>query len=71
MPSSRVDYWREKIRRNQERDERNIQTLSQQGWRVLVVWECAIPKRQPDDERQQVIDSIERWLSRRAQPDPD
>ena len=64
LPSSRVDYWRSKIENNRKRDERNIRALGGLGWRVLVVWECAVPKRQAEDERERVIESIERWLSK-------
>ncbi|MEM7014496.1 MAG: very short patch repair endonuclease [Verrucomicrobiota bacterium] len=40
MPSSRQDYWEEKIGRNMTRDLDNIATLGELGWRVLIVWEC-------------------------------
>lgn len=39
-PSTNVSYWRAKIKRNQERDQRNIAALRRAGWRVLIVWEC-------------------------------
>lgn len=42
VPSSRTEFWLDKISSNQQRDARNIQVLKQQGWRVLEVWECAI-----------------------------
>ena len=63
LPSSRVDYWRDKIQNNRKRDERNVRALAESGWRVLIVWECAIPKSQPASERERVIDAIERWLT--------
>lgn len=40
MPKSRADYWPSKIVGNKARDERNIVMLSEQGWKVLVIWEC-------------------------------
>lgn len=45
LPSSRLDYWGPKIERNQERDEQNHANLSELGWRVLTVWECAMRGR--------------------------
>ncbi len=45
LPSSRQDFWREKLGRNIERDKKNIDALIDQGWRVLVVWECS-PREQ-------------------------
>lgn len=43
-PSSNQDYWRPKIMRNVERDERNIKSLEELGWKVLIVWECELKK---------------------------
>ncbi|WP_245889921.1 very short patch repair endonuclease [Fulvimonas soli] len=40
IPTNNADTWREKIRLNQRRDERNITELYALGWDVLVVWEC-------------------------------
>lgn len=39
-PSSNRGYWEPKLRRNVERDQRNLQELERMGWRSLVVWEC-------------------------------
>ena len=40
LPASNENFWRSKILRNQERDERNYRELQRAGWHVLVVWEC-------------------------------
>ena len=40
QPSSRTEYWQIKIDKNAERDSRNMAALQEQGWDVLVVWEC-------------------------------
>jgi DNA mismatch endonuclease (patch repair protein) len=42
LPSTRRDFWQEKILGNVERDQRAIEALHQSGWRVGVVWECAL-----------------------------
>ena len=42
LPKTRPDFWNEKLRRNQERDEMAIATLIDAGWRIAVVWECAV-----------------------------
>lgn len=41
-PKSRSQFWRDKIGRNVERDARNLRRLQRAGWRVAVVWECAL-----------------------------
>ena len=42
IPKSNRGFWVEKIRRNQQRDERNYQILRDNGWQVIVVWECRL-----------------------------
>lgn len=41
-PKSNQGYWLPKIARNQQRDTQNLKTLSDLGWKVLVIWECEI-----------------------------
>ena len=41
-PATRPDFWRKKIERNRERDARTLDELRMAGWRVLVIWECAL-----------------------------
>lgn len=39
-PKSNTNYWCAKFRRNVERDRENKRKLEEDGWRVLVIWEC-------------------------------
>lgn len=41
-PKSSTEYWNPKLRRNVERDTENIASLVAKGWKVFVVWECAV-----------------------------
>ena len=41
LPSTRPEFWRAKLEGNVRRDQRDIEALRANGWRVLVVWECA------------------------------
>lgn len=41
LPSTRPEFWRNKLEGNVERDRRAIEALRSDGWRVLIVWECA------------------------------
>ena len=45
-PSSNEDYWRPKILRNVERDEKNYQILREAGWKVITIWECQLKSRE-------------------------
>ena len=40
MPATRVEYWAQKFQRNVQRDVLSEALLCQQGWRMLVIWEC-------------------------------
>ena len=51
-PKANADYWRAKIARNVARDAQHQAALTAQGWRVFIVWECAL--KAPDFERQLV-----------------
>ena len=44
LPKSRLEFWCDKLERNAERDEKNLELLRRQGWRALVVWECELKK---------------------------
>jgi DNA mismatch endonuclease, patch repair protein len=41
-PSTNRDRWRRKLETNVVRDAENVGALRQQGWRTLVIWECAL-----------------------------
>ncbi len=45
MPSTRVEFWRAKLRGNVVRDRRNVRQLENDSWRVLVIWECQVESR--------------------------
>jgi DNA mismatch endonuclease, patch repair protein len=60
-PKTRKDFWKEKIDKNRCRDLAVMDKLEQQGWRVLLVWECAMKGkgRKPIDD---IVDSCAEWL---------
>ena len=61
-PSTRTDFWRAKIIRNREIDASASIALLAAGWRVGLVWECAIKGRTrlPVDD---VLASCADWLA--------
>ncbi|MFS9434340.1 very short patch repair endonuclease [Citrobacter sp. C348] len=44
-PATRMQFWLAKIGKNVERDARDRERLQALGWRVLIIWECAIRGR--------------------------
>ena len=45
IPPTNSEFWKNKFDKNTERDEMNTLKLEQQGWQVIVVWECDIELR--------------------------
>jgi DNA mismatch endonuclease (patch repair protein) len=41
-PKTNTAFWDRKFARNRERDRRVCRSLTEQGWRVIVVWECEL-----------------------------
>ena len=44
-PSTRRDYWQDKFAKNVARDRTVVDELADSNWRVAIVWECALIKR--------------------------
>ena len=42
IPATRSAFWAEKFDQNRRRDDIQLSLLRKGGWRVAVVWECAI-----------------------------
>lgn len=61
VPATRTDFWLAKIGKNVARDQRDITQLRADGWRVLVVWECALRGRQKLSDEQLSV-RLEEWI---------
>ena len=61
-PSSNEEYWHQKISRNIERDAENQKLLMEQGWRVLVIWECQLKKKVAAENLLQLYNDIIHYM---------
>ena len=43
-PKTNKNYWRSKLKRNVEKQIKDIRILKESGWRVFVIWECETNK---------------------------
>ena len=50
LPKSNVEFWKEKIERNIERDRESLQALLDSGWKVIRVWECELRNKANREE---------------------
>ena len=41
-PKSNLEFWEKKFTANINRDEKAIATLKEEGWRIGIIWECAV-----------------------------
>lgn len=61
MPKSNVEFWQTKIFRNMELDSLHAAALITMGWRVAIIWECAL-KGKSKLNFDNLLLSVETWL---------
>jgi DNA mismatch endonuclease Vsr len=61
VPATRTEFWLGKIGKNVARDGRDIGQLRQLGWRVLIVWECALRGREKLSDTE-LCERLEEWI---------
>jgi DNA mismatch endonuclease, patch repair protein len=42
VPATNAGFWHEKRTRNVARDRATVKALANEGWRVLITWECQV-----------------------------
>lgn len=62
MPSTRPEFWQAKLERNRQRDDEVRSALRAAGWRILVIWECALKGRTRLDLKA-VLDDAAAWIT--------
>lgn len=58
MAKSNIAFWEAKINYNRNRDNENIFTLTQLGWKVIVIWECELRHGDKEKRLQKLVDEI-------------
>lgn len=61
LPATRTEFWKNKITANKERDIRVRRQLVASGWRVAVVWECAL-KGMVESDKRLIMESLATWI---------
>jgi len=46
LPKTNTDFWQNKIDNNRARDQRNYDILLQNGWQVIILWQCKLIKQE-------------------------
>lgn len=60
-PATRTEFWLAKIASNVARDGRDVARLHQLGWRVLIIWECALRGREKLADND-LKERLEEWI---------
>lgn len=61
LPATRQEFWQEKLEGNKSRDQRVLNQLQAEGWRVLVIWECTLRGKQRRKETE-ILEFTERFI---------
>lgn len=64
-PKTRPEFWKAKIGRNVDVDAAAMTRLDAEGWRIGVVWECALKGRERIPLAE-LVDSLSSWLESRS-----
>ncbi len=59
VPKTRPDFWIEKFKQNQSRDDLANLALKKLNWRVAVVWECGIRN---SSDMEDCVNALASWL---------
>lgn len=59
MPATNRESWKVKLERNKQRDQESVSALLEAGWRVLIVWECAV---RDSHSREALAGRLLEWL---------
>jgi DNA mismatch endonuclease (patch repair protein) len=63
-PASNSTFWKNKIATNTQRDQSNNRVLTENGWRVIRIWECEI-----EDDLNAVVERVANTI-KRLEPHP-
>lgn len=58
LPETRSEFWGKKINENVERDKKNIRKLKEAGWKVIVLWQCQLKKKQSERWQKSLVKKL-------------
>ena len=60
-PASNRKFWNEKFRRNVRRDVEHERLWAEEGWNLIVIWECALKPSEREKTFRFILRTLERW----------
>ena len=58
IPKTKTEWWLDKINSNKRRDAGNYIKLTEAGWRVLIIYECALKLKTKVQTLQNLINTL-------------
>ena len=55
LPKTNLQNWKIKILDNISRDEKNIAKLKNEGWKVIIIWQCEIKSKNNREKRFELL----------------
>lgn len=60
VPKTRTEWWLEKIGKNIVNDEKAVKALVEQGWKVILIWECELKKEISEKTLQLLVSDLQK-----------
>ena len=60
-PASNRKFWNEKFRRNVRRDAEHERLWAEEGWNLIIIWECALKPSEREKTFRFILRTLERW----------
>ena len=60
-PASNRKFWNKKFRRNVRRDAEHERLWAEEGWNLIVIWECALKPAEREKTFRFILRTLERW----------
>ena len=54
-PKNNAELWKNKIEQNVARDKNNYRLLREQGWHIVIVWECELKPINREETLKQLV----------------
>lgn len=62
VPKTRTEFWLDKIEGNKKRDEENVTFLKNNGWNIIIVYECQLKKEKREITLNNILQNIQDQL---------
>jgi DNA mismatch endonuclease (patch repair protein) len=59
VPKTRTQWWLEKINKNRELDLKNYLKLKEEGWKIVVIFECQLKLRTRQPTLAMIVNALE------------